>query len=263
MKYIPLSTEDHRGFGYHSDKPYAFSQAIDFFPLTPQEIPRMLGSLPLVFRKTEKGYDFGLPAGILSRLNTLIHPENGKFMLNYVPAVLRRYPFNLTEISDSKVAMMVLDSEEGFAAGRGEALVGLDGVLTEKGQSVQKFLYGILHYLKMNIALSEQIADAGLLTPIEFTVKNPEEKPGAQHLRKDLYRIDEKKLAHLDAATLKMLTDSEAMVLVYANVLSMAHLPRLKEMVEVFAKLKANSKQAPQVDLEKMFGDEDSDVLKF
>lgn len=257
MSYIPLSSIEHKLHGYQAEKPFVFAAKVDFLPLSLEEITKVNGLFPMCFKKTELGFEFGIPTHFISQANALIHPGNGKFLLPYVPAVLRRYPFNVAKVKAEQYALLVLEEEQGFAENYGEAIIDADGRLTEKGQGLQLFLSKLnasFELLKKQMAL---LSEMEILQPIKFQL--PE---GAKvEARQDLYKIDEQALNQLSAEKLKELMEAGVMPIIYAHLLNISLMDRLSKAVELFAKL--NQEASQEIDLEKMFDDDDSDVLKF
>ncbi|MBN2646846.1 MAG: SapC family protein [Thiotrichales bacterium] len=257
MRYVLVSHEQHRGFGFQAEKPFVFASRLDFLPLSFEEIPRLNGVFPLCFKQVGEQLEFGIPCHFVAQNNALVHPLNGKFLLPYVPAVLRRYPFQLLSLPNQTLALAVLESETAFAAGRGQAIVDEAGQLTEKGQHLQRFLVSLHQsFARLQQALV-LIKSLNVLRPIQFALPEGSTLQG----RTDLYHIDQEAFLRLPAETLKALQTSGAMTLIYANLLNANLMPRLPKVVEAFSKL--NQELQKRSDLQKMFDDDDNDSLQF
>lgn len=257
MGFVAISSKEHRGFGYQAEKPFTFAANLDFIPLTFEEITRLNGVFPICFKKLDGRFEFGVPAHFIRANNALIHPGNGKFLLPYVPAVLRRYPFQLAKTGEGNFSLVAVEEETGFAKDKGEAIVDNDGNLTEKGKQLQTFLVKLNAGFEQVQRALKVLDELALFKPIRFQM--PEDVD--IQAREDLLQIDEQKLNRLDASQLMELRDSGALPLIYGHLFTIHLLPRLSQAVESFAKLKQGVNS--EVDLQKMFDDDDSDVLKF
>ncbi|BBP45134.1 peptidase [Thiosulfatimonas sediminis] len=256
MGFIAVSSEKHREFGYAAKQPFKFAAMLDFLPLSYEEITKLNGLFPICFRHVSGRIEFGIPTHFIAANNALVHPGNGKFLLPYVPAVLRRYPFQLAKLSDGKMSLVVAE-EADFAKHHGDAIVDAQGALTAKGKQLQEFLVKLnARFEQMQKAL-QLLAKLQLFKPIRFELPETVDVPA----RADLLQIDEQKLNALSAQDLLELRDAGALPLIYSNLLNAHLLPRLSQAVEVFAKLNQGVKA--EVDLQKMFDDDDTDVLKF
>lgn len=266
-----ISSKDHDGYGYAPDKPFEFAQSSNFIELNSAEIAKLIGLMPMLFQviKSEGStmIRFGLASG-LGEENCLVHPANGKFLLPYVPAALRAYPFRLVKAKaeaseQTQEVMAVFQSEvdKSFAKDQGEAILS-DGQLTEKGKSLMSFLNQLNQRAAVDQKALHSVLESGILVPMNIQVKTSEDSDETQTVRPDLFRVDETKLRELPAETLQSLQRTGAMGFIYAHLLSMDKFQNLQKAVEVHSKLKQQA-NANEVDLEKLFDDDDSDVLKF
>jgi|GEM_PF-2041589 len=269
--FIALSSKLHNGYGYAPVKPFEFAQSSNFIELNSAEIAKLVGLMPMLFQVVKLNDQtvirFGLAAGFANQ-NCLVHPVNGKFLLPYVPAVLRAYPFRVLKAKAQgseqvQEVLAVLQAEVGstFAKDQGAAILA-DGKLTEKGKGVMTFLDQLNQRVAVDQKAIQSVLESGILTPMNIQVKLSEDSEQTQTIRPDLFRVDEGKLRKLSAETLQTLQRDGAMGFIYAHLLSMDKFQNLQKAVEVHSKLKQQA-NANDVDLEKMFDDDDSDVLKF
>ena len=269
--FIALSSVEHNGYGYSPEKPFEFAQTSNFVELSSAELAKMIGLMPMFFQVVKAGEQtivrFGLAAGFGNE-NCLIHPNNGKFLLPYVPAALRAYPFRLvkakaegSEQTQEVLAVFQSEVDKSFAKDQGEAILS-DGQLTEKGKGLMTFLSQLNQRSAADQKAIAAVLESGILVPMNIQVKTSADSDETQTVRPDLFRVDEAKLRKLSAEQLKILHTSGAMGFIYAHLFSMDKFQNLQKATEVHAKLKQQS-NAEEVDLEKLFDDDDSDVLKF
>lgn len=267
--FIALSSKEHNGYGYAPKKPFEFAQSSNFIELSSAELSKMIGLMPMFFQKVKIGDQmvarFGLATGFANQ-NCLVHPQNGKFLLPYVPAALRAYPFRLLKATTEESAqpqevLAIVENEAGatFAKDQGEAILA-DGQLTEKGKGLMTFLNQLNQRSALDQKAITAVLESEILVPMNIQVKITEDSDAAQTVRPDLFRVDEAKLRDLSADKLKTLQETGAMGFIYAHLFSMDKLQNLQKAVEVQGKLQQSTQE---VDLEKLFDDDDSDVLKF
>lgn len=259
--YIPLSKASHKQFGFQADKPFEFAQNWPFIPVSSEELGKLLSFYPICFQKGEQGYQVGIPTG-LGAVNCLVHPQNGKFLLPYVPAILRRYPFNMLKSEQGEPVLCVVDEEAGFAKGRGEAVIDAEGELSEKGQALVNFLNQLNRSFERVNAVCQQLDALGLLIPLPFQVKD-EQSGDLKSVREDLYRVDEQRLNQLSAEDLHTLMSQGAFPVIYAHLFSLQKLDQVGAAAQAYAKLSSAGKKAEVQDLDALFGEDDSDVLRF
>lgn len=259
-QYIPISKNHHAGFGYSVEKPFVFAKEWSFIPLTSKEISQFISTYPVVFQKKGDGFQLGIATG-LGGLNCLVHPKNFKFLLPYVPAILRRYPFNLLSDEAGKQILCVLDCEQGFARGNGEAILNEGAELTEKGQGLVSFLEQLNASFINDSSVVAFLTEIDIFTELPVQVKDSE-TGGLKTLRSDLYRVDEVKLNALTEMNLKELMEIGAFPMIYGHLFSLQSLSQLNVLVESYNQLTAHMQETAD-NLEKMFSDDESDVLKF
>lgn len=202
----------------------------------------------------------GLPTG-LGRVNCLVHPQNGRFLLPYVPAVLRRYPFNMLKTEQSESVLCVLKGEAGFAKGQGEAVIDKEGELTEKGTGLVKFLNQLNLSFERDALVCKRLEELDLLVELPFQIKD-EQTGDLKKTREDIYKVDEQKLNQLSAEDIQALMLAGALPVIYAHLFSMQQLNQLQTATQTYSKLVKQPESQAQ-DLDALFGDDDSDVLKF
>jgi len=263
-KLTAVSLEKHQYYGFKPDIPFEFCKGWSFIDLNSAELPKLVGMFPMFFQKiTLNGQDvwrLGLLAGFNNQ-NNFIHPGNGKFLLPYVPAALRAYPFKLINIEgEDKTVLLVMEDEvdSGFRKLDQDYIVGDKG-LTKKGQSLLEFLAQLDKQQKNDLKIIDKIVEFNLMESVNIKfVREGDNEPIAMNTQ--LYKISEHKLTELKPEQLNELNSLNAFKLIYAHIFSLAHVDKLTGLSEIYTKLKNES---GELDLEKLFDEDDSDVLKF
>lgn len=268
--WVALSRQRHQKAGWQKCTNHSFAAQDHVVPVLVQELSKFLMGNVLVF----------VPAGeqfLLVSLQSLTPNENwyvgpkGKWMGGYLPAAYRGHPFRLLSANGvaSQNKMLCADADSGLW--NDECQLDQRPVFDESGELSEE-LNKTLEFLKQcednRVATQErvdQLNDAGLIIPwnIKWQAKQDDEVKQIA----GLYRIDEVKLKSLAPETLKALTESGALALVYAQLFSMHSLHVLKMFgqarLNVEEKMQEKTEQgAENVDLDQLFGG-DEDVFKF
>lgn len=262
-----LSKDKHANAGWVSPTGYPQAKADAIAPLLVAEMGHALAYYPIVFAPVgESGYRLNALLSLESSTNTFINFED-KWMVPYVPAVYRSYPFNMMQNTEGNHVLAV-DLDSGFFHEQSES--GDNAVLAEDGQASDS-LKPLIDFMQQRLAqqqqtdqLVAQLVEKGLLEewPIELKV-GPEE----EDVRKlaGLFRINESKLQNLPEIELSELAKSGALSIAYAQLFSQARLKELQvRYVSFKQQLQVVSDQGEKVDLDKLFdGESESDVFSF
>ncbi|SBS25801.1 SapC [Marinomonas aquimarina] len=261
-----LSKEKHAKAGWVSPTGYPQAKTDAIAPLLVAELSHALAYYPIVLAPVENG-------GF--RLNVLLSLESGsnlfvnyqdKWMVPYVPAVYRSYPFNMM-LSEEGKHVLAVDVESAFfheqAESSDQAVLDDEGQPGESLKPMIGFMQQRLLQQQQTDALVLQLVEKGLVEewPIQLKVG-----PAEEDVRKlgGLFRINERKLQELPESDISALAKSGALSIAYAQLFSQA---RLKEMQARFIQFKQQTQTAApveQVDLDKLFdGESDSDVFSF
>ncbi len=261
MSFVPVSKSKHQGFGYENKLFYQYASNLGFIPLASTEINHAIKHGVVCFLKRDDGFQVGLLSGVTPNRNLLVHPKTGQFLMGYVPAVLRRYPFQLLNNDKNEQVLCVWDEEKNFKQGKGQAVLDESGELTEHGQKLVTFLSQLENGMRLSEKLSDALADAGVLVPLPIQSKSPEDGE-VTPLREDIYWVDQDRLAELDGALLQKWVKTGVMAFAFAHLASMDHMPKMTLLAENYHKVLENMEPS-KVDLDRLFEESDDDVLKF
>ena len=152
--------------------------------------------------------------------------KDGKWIGNYVPAYLRRYPFAMARIDDKQDTVAVCyDSEwAGFSATEGMSLFAADGQPTEFLLNAKTFLESFEQESDRTRAACQQLAELDLLRDMRFeaTLSNGEKIDVEGFLA-----VDEQKLAELADDKVVQLHRSGLLALLEMHRVSMGNMNRL------------------------------------
>lgn len=214
-------------------------------PLVMAELPKAQATMPLAFVVTGEGDSaqyvpvavLGLGAG----RNLWVAPD-GRWLGAYIPAAYRSRPFLL---ANTEQGQQVLCIEEDIGLPGGDAGAKGEAFFTEAGEPAPA-VATMLHFLtevETSRAATARICAVlqrhNLFQPWPISVQT---EAGNQPLS-GLFRINEAAFNALPAEALLQIHEAGALALVFCQLLSMQHLPRLGEL----AQLHAQAAQAAQV----------------
>jgi len=263
---IVLSSQTHRTHGYARYSDYLFSKAYPVVDVVMAELSELLPRYALAFIKNGNG-GFSLVAvlSVYAQDNLYIDAQ-GRWMTGYVPRTYRTYPLLLREVSLEEKTQRFLCFNQGSGLYREtpDTQAGEGRFFDDEGK-VEPFIEELLGFLTVtenskivtNAAVAA-LANANLLEPWVLDVKSEEV---TKQVVKGLYRVNEKALGALDAEQLKVLQDVHALVVAYAQLLSIPRLGVLKEL-DTRRRAAQEQQRTKELDLDAFFA-EGSESVKF
>ncbi len=230
--YHAVTLERHAGRCWLRTSGYAFAAQEAVVPLVAIELPRAMLSLPIAFTPQANGY---LPTAILGLKpgKNLFLAQDGEWIDGYyIPSALRSYPFRLARTETGQLVLCI-DEDSGtvgngpegnrFFDDNGQAAIATRDVLNHLKRMEQNH--------QATIAACAALQKHQLIKPWPVSTKTETgEKPVT-----GLFQIDEEALNKLSGAALQELAQCGALVVSYCQLLSMQHLPKLKQMAELAA----------------------------
>lgn len=150
-KLTPVHPEKNKNTKIKPVEGFKYAEKFHLASVTVNEFARVASSYPIVFIKNKETNEvrpvalFGFEEG----QNAFVS-EDGKWDASYVPAILRRYPFalaNITDAKDDSFAVCVDEESSAVNEEEGQALFNDDGKPTEFLERVRGFL-GELHQME-------------------------------------------------------------------------------------------------------------------
>ena len=220
----------HQRWQHSSD--YAFAAADPVVALTAAELPKAAMSLTIAFVAQAEVF---VPVAVLGLRpeKSLSVAADGSWIGNYIPAVLRSYPFRLAPTSDGQQVLCIDESSglithepegEHFFSEGGQPSAALQDVLNTVNQTEHSRLAAV--------AACAVLQKHNLIRPWSITVKSG---TGVQQVA-GLFQIDKMALNQLSSEALHEFQQVGALEMAYCQLLSMQHLPQLCELNEAHAK---------------------------
>ena len=204
-----------------------FLRTTNAVPVSFTEFPVAFRDFPLVFVSTDEGKTFSPVAvmGIANAENLFL--EGGKWDANaYLPAYVRRYPFCMARVTLDAVeqADRLVCVEKSFVTDQGEAMFDGEGKALARWEPIQQLLNDYEADLERTREMCAILSDYALLEP--FTLQANLKDAGPMNLA-GMYRVEEKKLEHLNAAQHRNLFKKGVMGRIYTHLLSLDNFARL------------------------------------
>ena len=113
---VVLNVEQHSDLKIKKSKNFAFTKNLQYITISADEVISIKDDFPIVFTDDDSSLVALLSIGGAN----LAIDKNGKWMYNYIPTILRNYPFSLASIKDnSNERLLLIDVESDFITTRG------------------------------------------------------------------------------------------------------------------------------------------------
>lgn len=259
-KPAPLSRDRHSAKRLIRPANLAFAVNQPVVPIYPAELRQAAAEFPIVFLPENDSFTI---AGLLSldgQKNLLLGPD-GRWLGNYVPAGLRRYPFILgradqTDAGTPEVVLCVDENEQILADSGGEPFFDESGEPTAFIKEVIKFLTELERNRPLVAPAIEALRTRNLFQPLELTV----ERDGKKVPLGGIFRINEQAFKALGDEDVLALHRVNALELVHYHLLSLTRISTLQKLAALHAQfaqqqaqLLAQQQQAQALNLEEMF----------
>ena len=238
-----ISRERHAKKAWKDVTDYAFASGDSVIPLLGVELSNVVPAMPMGFIEQEGRYQLVAITSLQPGANLYVAPD-GKWLVPYIPAGLRAYPFKLAQHKNTEKLTLCINEASGLLVDKtegGNAFFDDEGEPTEKIKEILEFLAEIEASRTATQRAVDALADAGLVTPWALNLRQGENIVPVE----GLFQIDEVTLNNLDDADFLILRESGSLSVAYAQMLSMHQLvvlERLGEMQDqILAHMEENS----------------------
>lgn len=216
-----LSSEQHRGLRLNPQQPFHYASSEVLIPLIAGEVAMAAREYVIVFGKGANSVPQAL-VGVEPGRNLYVN-DTGHWLGRYVPAHIRRYPFQLVAqpADGAEHRYVIAIDEDAPHFGSGAPLFNEDGQAADTLKRVQTVLHTMQQDMLRTVQLVAQLDEAGVLEEKTITVNESADKP---HRIGGFRFINAKALAELPDETLVKLMRSGALMLAYAHQVSLTNL---------------------------------------
>lgn len=224
---VPVSFARHADLCVKATGGYGFARHVNSVPLVASEIVPASAEYPVVFAVTPEGV---VPVAVLglSQGENLFIGEDGRWLGNYVPAFLRRYPFVFSSSEENtRLTLCVDESYEGCnREDRGERLFDAEGEHTLRLKSVLEFLKQYQAEFERTKQFCANLQQLGVLEPMNANFRLPGGREGALG---GFSGVDRARLKAIGPEALDRLARTDELELAYLQINSLRHFQTLVE----------------------------------
>lgn len=230
----PLDKQKHAGMGLRKQPDFAWSAGINAVFLNAAEFFKAALDYPIAFVREPKSGEF-LPMAILglkAGQNLYVDARGQWRPQTYLPAYFRRHPFCIAEIPGAAGAAaqrLVCVDPAALEKDSPTPLFGADGAPSPAWETAHKLLEAMEGARQQTRALTQRLEALGLLVPFD-AVAMP--RQGERSRLQGLFRVDEEKLAELQAKDFKAMSKRGELRAVYAHLLSLENFARLLDYAQ-------------------------------
>ena len=205
-----------------------FARTLNAIPISYTEFGPAAHDFPVVFTTGDAGKTFAPVALLGLRTGENLFCEDGAWAKGvYVPAYARRYPFCMARVRRQEVARperLICVEKQHVDDAQGEPLFDDQGEPLAKWRDLQRLLVEYETDLERGRELCTILADYALLQPFSMQATLQE---GGQMQLGGMHRVDEARIAQLNASQFKNLAAKGILGRIYAHLLSLENFSRL------------------------------------
>ncbi len=233
----PISRERHAGKRWQRYSSYGFARTHAAVPLTVAEFSRAAVALPIALLPQGDGFlPFAL-LGLEQGKNLCVAPD-GRWIGEYIPAVLRAHPFALAS-TEAGEKVLCVDEDSGLVTENpgDELFFAEDGEPSQATGVVLKFLYQLDLTTAPTKAACDVLQKHGLIVPWPITLQSE----NGQRKLDGIFQIDEGRMSSLPDEAFVELRQNGALQFAYCQLLSMQHLQSLGTLAQAHAAAEAQN----------------------
>ncbi|WP_434580952.1 SapC family protein [Sulfurimonas sp. NW15] len=173
--FVVLDKETHKNLKISPLENLKFAKEMGFVPVLANEVTKIAQMFPVVFTGDEMPTLVALTS--LGGPNLAVNSE-GKYIAQYVPAFLRKYPFSLGSTKENPDQKVILIEEEAevFSKTKGKQLFKKDGSQSDTLKNTINFLTAYEKDANITANVAKIINESGILEEREISVGEGDEK---------------------------------------------------------------------------------------
>lgn len=233
-KPVALTKERHRSLRIDPEAGYRFASHANSVGVSTVEFKKAAWEYPIVFRK-ENGNVYPIVVLALGQDINLFVSEDGRWLADYVPAYVRRYPFILaSQNRGESFAVCIDETFAGFNTERGEPLFLEDGSESPFLSKAIGFLKEYQQQHERTREFSENLRALNLLEPMQANVSL---NSGRRFSMAGFMVVNNDRLQALEPERLSGLIKTGQLELIYLHLFSLSRFSGMVDRVsEVLGK---------------------------
>lgn len=240
-----VAKERHAGKRWTRYTSYAHTAANAVAHLVAPELSKACVSMPIGFVEVKGGLAPVAIQGLEPGTNLFV-AEDGRWLADYIPAAYRSYPFALGTTEEGKPVLCVLEDSGLLSDTSGEPFFDEHGEQAPFLKEVLDFLTQVALQRKATLRICSVLQKYKLVQPWPFQ-RNTDD---GEQIIDGLYRIDQGALKQLSAEAFQEVRLAGALPVIYCQLLSVQHLPKLHQLALSRAANQGPLPLAPDGDLD-------------
>ncbi|GAO37982.1 SapC family protein [Sphingomonas changbaiensis NBRC 104936] len=235
---VPLSSEQHAGWGTKSLGGAHFLKNQHAIPVIVDEFVQVQRHFPIIFADADNPVPLAL-MGLNEGVNVFVDDEGQFVQQLYVPAYVRRYPFMLAQLGPNPQELsLCFDPTSGAVTPDGDVAKLFDnGQPTQGTRDILSFCESFEQGAQRTGAFVKELQDLDLLMDGEVSIQP--EGNFQPHIYRGFKMVNEEKFRELRGDQLRKMMQSGMLTLI------LAHLFSLDLMREVYGRQAAQNKLPP------------------
>jgi hypothetical protein len=225
QKVVPVNKERHAQTRIREVEGFKFAAPFHIAYVTMHEFARAAAIYPIVFIEDKERDEFrpvvllGLDAG-----ENLFVDTNGKWQTSYVPAIIRRYPFALSQSNAEGQFLVCIDEgSELVSQTEGNPLFDEAGQPTQVIENVKRYLGELQQMDVLTRDFARFLTEHNMLTPLNMRVRQSDKVKSIS----GCYVINEERLNNLSDEGFLEIRNKRYLPAIYAQLISLAQIERL------------------------------------
>ena len=219
-----LNTTAHHDAFLEPVKDYSFAKKSSTIAVGVSEFVQASYEYPVIFIRNDDNVTPMVLTGLKGQTNTFVAEDDGRWLGNYLPAYVRRYPFVLAKGKDEILTVCIDETYSGFnRAGLGEKLFDEE----QRSQYLEgqiSFLQAFEEEMQRTKKFCDYLLEFDLLEDSIAYVERKDEEP---HNIRGFFVVSRERLNKLSAKDLKKLQKVGALELIYQHLSSLSQFDTL------------------------------------
>jgi hypothetical protein len=222
---VPVNKDRHAGKKIRQTADFSFASQFHIAYVTVHEFARVAAIYPVVFTEDKERDQFrpvvlmGLEAG-----ENLFVDKAGKWLASYIPAIIRRYPFALTQVADDDSFLVCVDEDSDLLSDtEGSPLFDEKGEPTQVIENVKRYLAELQQMDIMTRDFCKFLTEHNMLTPLNMRVRHD----GMVKSISGCYVINEERFNNFSDELFLEIRNKHYLPAIYAQLISLTQIERL------------------------------------
>ncbi|MBF0460795.1 MAG: SapC family protein [Magnetococcales bacterium] len=223
---VPVNAQRHAATRIKEMSSFLFASHFHIAYVTVHEFARAAATYPIIFIE-DRAHDTFRPVALLGMTEgeNLFVDAEGKWLSSYIPAIIRRYPFVLSQTgTDPGQFVVCIDEDCGLLSEtEGSALFTETGQPTQVIENVKRYLSELQQLDLLTGQFTRFLTEHNMLTPMNMRVRESDQIKNIS----GCYVINEERLNNLSNDRFIDLRGKHYLPAIYAHLISLAQIERL------------------------------------